>query len=93
MTGLPFTEMGGMVDQAAIEACIASGLLVIVEIGADRYSIAGIVSAHCSITQARAAYRPLEDDNDYALIIPQQAGPAIFYSWLTIEEMREASRR
>lgn len=89
---LDYTEMGGMFDKPAIEACLASGLVVIVEIdGIDLYRIAGIVSAHTSLTAAEIAYQPVENDNRFAIVVPQEAGPAIFYSWLTPNELRDAA--
>ena len=91
---LDYTGMAEDFDKVAVEACIASGLIVIVEIdGRDLYRIAGIVSAHASVTAAYAAYQPVEMDNRFAIVVPQEAGPAIFYSWLSCFELQDACQR
>ena len=92
MTGLPFTPMAVIMDQVAIEGCITSGLIVIVEIcKRDCYSIAGIVSAHTNVEEAFKAYAPHMMDNSFGIVIPREAGPVMFYSWLTYEELRNAA--
>lgn len=81
--GLEFTGMGWDMDGAAIEGCLASGMIVLVNVNPESNEISGILSAHSSVTQAFAAYEPLGESSSVAVIIPQEAGPTIYYSWLT----------
>ena len=89
---LDYCPIASDLDRPAIEACLAAGLIVIVEISDDLYRIAGMVSAHATRTSAFEAYSLVDDDNRFAVIIPQEAGPAIFYSWLTAAEFIAACR-
>ena len=87
-----FTPMALEMDSDTIEACLTSGMIVIVEIDSkDMCRISGIVSAHTSVNEAYDAYifEGRDVSNDYAIVIPQECGPAIYYSWLTLEEMKE----
>ena len=87
---IPFTQMGAMVDAAAVNGCVASGLIVIVEVEGHRVS--GIVSAHTKVEQAYLAYREVEMNDSYAIIVPSETGPRIFYDWLTREELQDVHR-
>ncbi len=95
MTGLPFKDYAStQMDKVAIEACISCGLVVLVEIcPKDCNSITGILSAHASVSEAFMAYVDHADDAGYAIIVPQEAGSAIFYQYLTLDELLAAGRR
>lgn len=85
---LPFTNMGSMVDGVAVNACIASGMIVIVETN-DAGEISGIVSAHTNVRQAHAAYLPFENDYRCAIIVPQESGPMMLHCSYSFEELRD----
>ena len=89
--GLPFTEMGGMIDGVAVTACIASGMIVIVETNLEG-SIEGILGAYMLRSEAWNNYTPLALDDRYAIIIPTENGPLMYYGDITAPEFDNACR-
>lgn len=89
--GLPFTALALDLDAPAIRACLTAGLIVLVNVNPKSDEISGILSAHSSVAQAFAAYEPLGESSNVAVIIPQEVGPAIYYSWLTLPEFQIAA--
>lgn len=90
---VPMTAMGSDMDRNAIVSCLNSGMIVIVEIDTTSgYKVSGIVSAHINVAQAYEAYKPVEDSEGFAVIIPSETGPRMFYNWLSLEEFKDAAR-
>ncbi|MEG7603119.1 hypothetical protein, partial [Listeria monocytogenes] len=79
---------GSMMDATAINACLASGMIVIADADTN-HLISGIVSAHTNTEQARAAYNAVMHDERFAIIFPTSRGPHVYYSWLLREEFDE----
>lgn len=83
-----FTAMGALTDMAAVNGCLASGMIVIVEANSLGY-ISGIVSAHSNREQARIAYAKVDADEGFAIVFPTENGPQVYYTYLLREEFDE----
>jgi len=92
MSGLPYTQLGFDLDAPVVEACIGAGMIVIVETN-DKGEIFSILSAHTGVQNSYDAYQPFADNPNYAVIIPGEHGPSMFYQYLTYAEMRDICNR
>jgi len=91
MHNLPFATTAFDMDEAAVNACLTAGMIVVVNV--DELSfITGIISAHTSVTEAFNAYQPVEMHNNTAVIIPTENSHVMYYTWLTEDEFKAATR-
>lgn len=87
--GIPFTDMGSLVDGVAVSACLGSGMIVVVEVD-NRGYVAGLTGAYMYRGEAWNAYNLVSMDDRYAIIVPGENGAAMYYGHITAEELDNA---